>query len=200
VRFAAHPTLPIVAVFSYFHRELQLRNLDTGDVVCQELPPWRDGNNSAWHPSGDYLCICEADGTQIRVYRFDAADQLLKYERSMACAHGDTRLTFTASGEHFFATGWAPTVSVWDFWTARQVFQTRASSRSRVLATVDSRVALAGVPDQADQLGTWLFSVAREYRPVVPYLAADAKHAGDFALHPRGRIAAQHFPDGIRGE
>ena len=38
--FTAHPQEPLVAIVSYFHRAILVRNIRTGAIVCREVPPW----------------------------------------------------------------------------------------------------------------------------------------------------------------
>ncbi len=201
-RLAAHPQEPLVAVSSYASRYVEVRNIQTGQVVCKELPPWRGGSRCAWHPGGKYLCVCVSDalveGTGVRVYRFDKAAGKLHYLRTIPCGHGETRLCFHPTGDRFFATGWNATVTLWDFWAGRELFQTRTGSQGESLAvsvTPDAdTLALAILPERRG-VGVWSFADAREYRAIKP----TAKTAPlSFAIHPTGRLAAQNSSDGLR--
>src|SRR5262249_55964484 len=54
-RVRLHPTGPFVAVNSYLHRLVQVRDLRTGAVVARFEPPWRGNGGFAWAPDGRTL-------------------------------------------------------------------------------------------------------------------------------------------------
>jgi serine/threonine protein kinase/WD40 repeat protein len=199
---AAHPGEPLVAIGSYDHRTVLIRNVLTGAVVRREIPPWPGGSTCAWHPGGRYLCICRSDSdpAEVRVYHFHPPTGALKYWRSIPCGRGEPRLGFNGTGDRFADAGWHPTTSLWDFWTGQQLFETKSTiiSRSPTLKPDGDELALAAVPERPDHVGVWSIGDAREYRAVVPSTRSEKVGAGAFEVHPGGRLVAQGFIDGVR--
>src|SRR5262249_18903783 len=147
-------------------------NVFTGAVVRREVPPWPGGSTCTWHPGGRHLCVCKSDSdpAEVRVYHFDPPTAGLGYRRTIPCGRGEPRLGFNGTGDRFVDTGWYPTTSLWDFWTGRQLFETksRVMSQPLVLKPDGSELALAAAPERPDHVGVWSVADAREYRTIVP--------------------------------
>lgn len=204
-RFVTHPTEPLIAVSSYYHGMVALRDLRTGTVVSQETAPWRNGCRAAWHPSGRYLCISNCDTSDTRIYHFDPATRRLRYERTIPqCGAGDPVLQFNRNGDRIIISDWGSITQLRDFWTGGILVSTMTNSRAGgwealpVLSPDGSQLALAWLAEGDGEVGVWSVADARECRPIVPSTAALPNSGRNFALHPGGRIIAQIYGHGVR--
>jgi serine/threonine protein kinase/WD40 repeat protein len=195
-----HPTAPLVACCSYFHRGVQVRDLRSGAVVAAAVPPWPGGSNACWHPDGRTLLVADANNSGIiQEYAFDPAAPALRLMRNVQGQDmGGACITYNPIGDRFVSRGWSNTVHLFDAVSGRLLFSTPAlPSASYVPLRFDrtgQRLAGARVGDRNDRIGLWTVAGAREHRALV--YSGRGSTWGEPAIHPGGRLAAMGFTDG----
>lgn len=190
-----HPSKPLVVISSYSTNSVVVRNYETGEIVVTETPPWSGGSTAAWHPSGKQLCIGRSDAEEIRFYAFDELSAKLSYERSIPFGHGHTQLVFNPSGDRFFATGWAPGITMGNYWTGERLFGTRTVAFG--VSGGDGKVGLGLVSEEATHIGTFTVAEGKELRSIMPSSMNKENRCYDFAIHPDGRLIVINFLDAI---
>jgi WD40 repeat protein/Tfp pilus assembly protein PilF len=202
---ALHPTEPVVAICSYFSRLLEIRDLQTGAVQVSLTLPWRRSARCAWSPDGRTLAVSAGEvdggGDQAQLYAFDPAARSLRLTRVLrGQSNGGTVIAFNPAGDRLATRGWNNHVHLFDVRTGRLLFCTPAVRASCMLRfdPKGKRLAAVQVGPRLERIGLWSVADAREYRallhdgPGVSY-----PDAGWPAIHPRGRLAAQGFADGL---
>ncbi|MGH7173210.1 MAG: protein kinase domain-containing protein [Gemmataceae bacterium] len=201
-----HPTEPFVAVFSYFNRVVQVRDLRSGAVVASAPPPWTGGNGgSAWSPDGRTLLVPQGDGGKIQEYAFNAAMPTLRPTRTLQGPNdqGAPWITFHPAGDRFVARGWSGAVSLFDAVSGQTLFSTHrlthASARLGVCFDhTGERLAAARVGTRDERIGLWSFAAGREYRYLVhACIPKFASYYSGPTVHPDGRLAAIGLTDGV---
>jgi WD40 repeat protein len=201
-----HPTGSFVAVFSYFHRVVEVRDLRSGRVLASALPPWSGGNGlCAWSPDGRTLLVPQGDGGKIQEYAFDPATPALRPTRPPfqgpidQAGHG---ITFHPAGDRFVTRGWPGAINLYDAVSGQVLFSTNGGkSASEVLVHFDRTgewLAGARVGPRYERIGLWSFAGGREYRSLIH--SSDVKyahHRNGPTVHPGGQLAAIGLPDGV---
>jgi WD40 repeat protein len=204
-----HPTAPFVACSSYFHREVQVRDLRSGAVVATATPPWPGGSYACWSPDGRTLLVADSnDSGIIHDYAFDSAAPASRLVRNIqGRATGGVQITFNPAGDRFVSRGWDKIAHLFDAVSGQLLFSTPPgiTPASGILLRFDhtgQRLAGARVGDRKDRIGVWSVADAREYRSLVPAEngangRVNGLHHGTFVVHPGGRLAAASLTDGV---
>jgi tRNA A-37 threonylcarbamoyl transferase component Bud32/WD40 repeat protein len=185
-----HPYAPFVAVSSYYHPELLIRDLRSGAVVARLRPPWRGGGYATWHPAGRSICIGQGDGDEVRVYDFDPTAPGLAYRRSLhSKSGGGTFITFDRAGDRATVVGWGGTFGLFDFGTGRLLFETLGESVVGYphFDASGGRLATA-VRLQEAKVGLWSVGNGHECRTLLQGRPPYALRAP--AVSPDGRLLA----------
>jgi serine/threonine protein kinase/WD40 repeat protein len=193
-----HPVEPIVAVTSYFGREIQLRDVRTGNTVFR-LPLSHSAGLPAWHPNGRDLLVPEGDSGRVHHFEFDSKALSLIYRRAfMTDCTGGIGVVFNRAGDRFAAGGWNGTVDVLDFGSGQMLFQAPAVYTRACLRWDETGRRLAGaVSRQGGKLGIWQIGDGREYRTLNHQSEQEGYYYYNAAIHPQGRLLAIGLSDGI---
>jgi tetratricopeptide (TPR) repeat protein/WD40 repeat protein len=197
-----HPTAPFVALSSYHHHTVELRDLRTGRTVAEVDPPWPQGMGVPdWSPDGRTLAVPSGDTGQIQLYAFAPAAATLRPDRTIEgiLFGGGLDVTFSPTGDRLAGRIWGGIVHLYDVHTGRTLFTTHALSstwwgRLR-FDPKGARLAAARVGDRQDHIGVWSVADDREHRVLVPRRRGAEVH-GRFAVHPGGRLAAMNVSPG----
>ncbi len=196
-----HPTEPFVATFSYFSREVEVRDLRTGAVVTAPPLPWPGGNGcGAWSPDGRTLTVPAGDGDKMQQYAFDAAVPALRPTRMLEnTANGGPSIVYNPAGDRFVSRGWNLKVALFDAVSGRVLFTTHslppASHYTLRFDRTGKRLAGARTGDRKERIGLWSVADGREYRALVHTGSGEVySHP---AIHPGGRLAAMGLTDGV---
>jgi serine/threonine protein kinase/WD40 repeat protein len=195
-----HPTAPLVAACSYFHRVVQVRELRSGAVVASALPPWLGGNgHCAWSPDGRTLLVSQGDGGKIQQYAFDPTAPALRATRTFQSPmdQGCAYMLFHPAGDHFVSRGWSNHVCLFDVPSGQLLFSTHAlpSNTGLRFDSTGERLAAVRVGKGNDRIALWSFAGGAEYRRLVH--AGPQKDHNRPAVHPEGRLAAVGLEDGV---
>jgi WD40 repeat protein len=199
-----HPTEPFVAVFSYFHRPVQVRDLRTGAVVAQLMPPWHNQGTCAWSPDGRTLAVPQGDlGGKIQLLAFDpAAPARLDELRLLECPEtkGGIGVCYNPAGDRLAAWGWSGVVHLFDPFTGQRLFSThslRAPPPGTYLRfdRTGQRLVAALRGEQRERIGLWSVADHREYRSLVHSGGGEAY--GEPAIHRGGELAAIGLKNGV---
>ncbi len=201
-----HPTAPFVACCSYYHHDVQVRDLRSGAVVATAVPPWRLGSNACWSPDGRTLLVADSNHSGIiQEYAFDPAVGALRLVRNIQGPDtGGAESTFNPAGDRFVRRGWGGSVVLFDTVTGQELFRTHSllpASHTTLLRfdRTGQRLAGARVGDRKDRIGLWSVADAREYRSLSHAGNSANDHTSVFpsAIHPAGRLAAMGSTDGV---
>jgi serine/threonine protein kinase/WD40 repeat protein len=113
---AIHPNEPLLAVASYFTQGVQIRDLNTGEVLrCLD---WDGaGYDVAWHPQGHTLAVSDGKDT----YFYDRAT--FNRFRTLPGSGGGTRIAFNPAGDRLASYNWAGELRLLDANTGQLLFQ-----------------------------------------------------------------------------
>jgi WD40 repeat protein/tRNA A-37 threonylcarbamoyl transferase component Bud32 len=196
-----HPSEPFIASFSYFERNVPVRNLRTGAVAARVITPWGGGNGDGdWSPDGRTLSVPAGDTGAIAQYAFDPAAPALRQVRILEGPQaGGSALVYNPAGDRFVTRGWGGAVRLFDAITGQFLFSTpsmpAASDSALRFDPSGQRLAAARVGDREDRIGLWSIADAREYRSLVH--PGRGTGLNSLAIHPDGRLAAASFTDGV---
>lgn len=190
-----HPLAPYVAVSSYFHSAVLVRDLATGVVIARLNLPWSGGGYATWHPSGRELCVCHGDGAEIGVFNFDAkGDPAFTYRRSFSAdVGGGGRIAFNPAGDRVAVSGWAGNTVLCDYETGRTLAQAPPSRAALQFDATGTRIAAAARPDEG-KIGFWSIGDGRECRAIVYGRATRPRPP---AVSPDGRIVVACLAEGF---
>jgi len=189
IGISLHPTEPVVAVSSYFTKVLQLRSLETGNVIASTVLP-TGATSTDWHPDGQKLAVGFGDLPMIKLY--DRAT-LQPYRTFELNDHGSS-VRFNPAGDRLLVQGWASMVELFDAATGQKLWATapiRAGGRFDRSGT-----NLAGAV-QDGKLGIWQLADCREYRTVRFGAMPNKGEYFNTAVSPDGRLLAGSVTDGF---
>jgi serine/threonine protein kinase/WD40 repeat protein len=179
---AFHPTKSLLAVGSYFAPEVQIRGLETGNVLHKLETPLRC-SHLAWHPQGQLLAVTDGDATGIHLYDGVTFQSL----RTLSSTAGGTRVQFNHAGDRLVAYGWDGNLCFFDVVAAQSFFQHPAAGCAFHLQFCRDDRWLAAQIGQ-DKLSLWQVADGREYRTLVS--APGKPTYGPTAVHPDGQFLA----------
>jgi serine/threonine protein kinase/WD40 repeat protein len=198
-----HPTEPVLAASSYMSSLLEVRDLRTGALLVSLRLPWRGCGMCAWSPDGLTLAVSDGDSGLVHLYAFDPAHPDLRLRRVLrAEGNGGTVVHFNPAGDRLASRGWNGRVNLFDVHTGRLLFSTPSQEITspgwgRLLFDLRGwRLAAARVGPRLEQIGLWSVADAREYQALV-HDSPQTWHHHLPAVHPKGRLAARGFPDGV---
>ena len=188
IGMARHPTEPVVAVWSYFELVVQIRDLETGQVLAS-LPQTDSAVSAAWHPDGRTLAVGYGESTVARLY--DRATW--KVQRTFEVGDFGKLVAFNHRGDRLLMRGWGGMLELFDVGTGQKVWSMAHNSTDR-FSRDDGRLAGAG---RDGKLGIWKVADAREYRTLVFEALPDKGEYFPGAISPDGRLLAVPVTDGI---
>ncbi|HEY1376823.1 MAG TPA: WD40 repeat domain-containing serine/threonine protein kinase, partial [Gemmataceae bacterium] len=195
VRLALHPAAPLIAVSSYFCRDVLVRDLGSGAVVARLTPPWPGGGFATWHPSGRALCVGHGDGIEVRVYDFDPTTHALTYRRSLSAnTGGGTDIFFDPTGDRAVVYGWGGMASLIDFPAGRVLFGAPAGFASWPQFGATGRSLGVAAQQDTTKVGIWSVADGRECRALVHGRQNIMRWP---AASPDGRVVAVNLADGL---
>jgi hypothetical protein len=154
---ALHPTDPVVAVYSYVHHRLQLRDLVTGKVQA-EVDHAPGFVHAAWSPDGRTLAVGGGNDERIFLY-----DRHLNLVRSLVTRGSGVYVAFNHAGDRLVSTGWGGNVQLWDVVVGRLLFTLPGNIGTSALRFSQDDQWLAG-PLSGNKLGIWKVGDGRDYR------------------------------------
>jgi serine/threonine protein kinase/WD40 repeat protein len=185
VVIALHPTEPLVAVCSYFGSVVQIRDVNTGEVVAS-LPQSGSANSVAWNADGQTLAVGHAHPPLVLLYDRTT----LEPYKTMEAAAAD--LYFNHTGDRLATRGWDGRLGLFDVGTGQELIETRGAVRR--FSRDDRRLAGAV---QDGRHGFLQVGDGREYRTLVRKSAPEKSRYQGVTLHPDGRLLACGMPDGF---
>src|SRR5579871_2330435 len=190
VVIALHPTEPLVAVASYFTKVVQVRHLQTEEVV-KSLDMQADGTHVAWHPQGHTLAV--SDGGNIHLFDGTTFQQLCTF----GPAGEGARLFFNHAGTQLAVYGWDAMLRLYDSATGQLLFQvpTTPTSTHSLRFDRDDRRLVGFI--NGNRLGIWRVANGREYRTLARQGLLDKARYSGASISPDGRLLAGVLADGI---
>jgi serine/threonine protein kinase/WD40 repeat protein len=190
IGIALHPTEPLVAICSYDHPQVQVRNLRTGKVVAslrQESHP----DSIAWHPDGRILAVGLAEACQIHLYDLPTRDRF----RTISLNQTASGIAFNHAGDRLASTGWGERMELIDVGTGQNLMMTKRFQNARRFSQSDRQLA-GGIQD--GKLGIWEVADSRECRTLVRQLLPEkVAYTHSLSVSPDGRILAVAMTDGF---
>jgi serine/threonine protein kinase/WD40 repeat protein len=201
LRLVLHPTEPFIAVNSYMHRLVLVRDWRSGAVVARFQAPWRGSGGFAWSPDGRTLAVPDGDHCKIQLLSFDPkAPGLLQLRLLEGPEMGGCYVSYNPAGDRLVARGWHGVVQLFDP-AYGFLFSTHASPIPSYWQDVrfdrtGQRLAAARVGEREEQIGLWSVADAREYR-ALKHTGKDLWDVHIPALHPPGRLVAVAHTEGV---
>ncbi len=186
IAVARHPTEPLVAVSSYFKPVVQLRDLNTGEVIAT-LPQDVGATNVAWHPDGHTLAIGYGDSKIIKLYDRTTLEPF----RELVAENKGNYLTFNHVGDRLATASWSGRMELFDVGTGKQLFSAGGGARR---FSADDRQLAGGIYE--GKLCTWQVGDGREFRTLIRQAVPEGYFLA-VALHPNGRLLAAGMDDGL---
>ena len=188
VMVSLHPTEPLVAVCSYFESVVEVRDLQTGNVVAS-MPQYDRPTHALWNPDGQTLAVGYGTASPIRLYDRTT----LQPYRTLQGVQWGMYLTFNHAGDRLAAYGWGSRVELFDVGTGQRLFTTAGGTRR---FSIDDHRLAGGLQD--GKLGIWSVGDGRECRTLVRQaLPPGTGYYTSVALHPDGRLLAAGMEDGF---
>jgi serine/threonine protein kinase/WD40 repeat protein len=191
VGIALHPTEPVVAVYSYFGRVVQLRDLGTGRVLA--AIPQDFATSLGWSPDGRTLAVGSdvvVGGGRTRLYDRSSLRMVRTFEASTAV----TGLSFNRAGDRLATIGWGGETNLFDLETGQKLFTT-APAAGYPRFSHDGRRLSGALRD--GKVGFWEVGDGREYRTLVRQAVPGNAQSEQAAVSPDSRLAAAAMTDGI---
>lgn len=191
VSVVPHPVEPIVALCSYFHDQVLIRDLRNG-AILGELPHPAPVHHVAWSPDGRTIATA---GNDYEVRLFDAKSHEL-IRNLGECDQGHF-LRFSHRGDMIAGAGWAGTLYIRDVGTGKVLM--RAPSNAAVWTfprfSFNDR-HISGSYD-GDKLVLWNVASNRECGTLQSRHIGPLDGLGNPAVHPNGRLLATTTNKGI---
>jgi serine/threonine protein kinase/WD40 repeat protein len=188
---ALHPTEPVIAVYSYFDKCVQLRDLRTGDVQAED-----DGAqgfvHGEWSPDGRTLAL--GGGNEERIFLYDRELNLL---RALVTKTAGVHVAFNHAGDRLVSVGWGGNVQLWDLVTGRRLFTLPGSIGTPALRFSPDDQRLAATVT-GEQLGIWKVADGRDFRTLTRHAMPDDVHYYSAAVGGKhGELLAVGMSDGV---
>ena len=198
-----HPTLPLVAMSSYFEPFVEIRNWRTQEIVSELGPKELGGETAnceglAWSPNGDSLLFYDSDydGDSHGDYwfHFDRDTFALERNSSIRASYqvgGGLIARFNSSGDRIFTRGWQNRLEMVDGVSGNPIGESLPSSWTtdeKLPLRIDPMECFAGFVRSFDHpLDVGMMEVAdgRECNVIVPQRPGSGMCC---AFDPTGRI------------
>jgi serine/threonine protein kinase/WD40 repeat protein len=191
IGLALHPTEPLIAVVSYRHPLVQLRDLNTGEVKA-EVEHAEHVGSALWSPDGQTLAVGSGDGDRICFY-----DTRLRPGRVLKCRNWGVRVAFNHAGDRLVSTGWDGIVQLWDVITGQLLFTAPGSIVTPSLRFSGDDHWLACVAS-GTQLGIWEVGAGRDYRTLTRNNVPEGVHYFSAAISGKQQqLLAVAMNDGV---
>jgi WD40 repeat protein len=155
IAVALHPAEPLVAVTSYYHKVVQVRDLRTRKVLHSlDLP--QCGYEVAWHPAGHTLAA--SDGEDRTVHLFDAAT--FRRRLVFPIRGNGPLIAFNHVGDRLVVHPWIFGPGLYDVATGQLLFEARTNPVEHLrFRRDDRRLAVFG---EGRRVGIWEVGDGRE--------------------------------------
>ena len=198
-----HPTLPLVAMSSYFEPFVEIRNWRTQEIGSELGPKELGGETAnceglAWSPNGDSLLFYDSDydgdGHGDYWFHFDRDTFALERNSSIRASHqvgGGLIARFNSSGDRIFTRGWQNRLEMVDGVSGNPIGESLPSSWTtdeKLPLRIDPMECFAGFVRSFDHpLDVGMMEVAdgRECNVIVPPRPGSGMCC---AFDPTGRI------------
>jgi serine/threonine protein kinase/WD40 repeat protein len=188
---ALHPVEALIAVSCYYTREIEIRNLFTGAVErTLELP--QGCSYLAWHPSGRWLAVSEANGPKIHLFDWKEPGRV----RQLGPIAGGGQLFFNHAGDRLAVYDWSNSVKLFDVNSGALVFQIPYVGHLAKLSFSADDARLAGFVENG-RVGFWQVADGREYRQFSRGRADRKNHFLSPAVSADGALLALATVDGV---
>jgi len=189
VNIALHPTEPLVAMASYFTPVLEVRHLESGEVVAA-LRDYKRVTSVAWSPDGKQLAAARGEAHGIILYDRTTWQTV----RTLETQQTVSMLSFNDDGSQLATNGWQGMLEVFDTSRGESLITVKGGETSPSLVWKGRHLA-GGVREGRAAL--WEVADGRECRTFVRRGAPAHTHYKLAALHPNSRWLAVWMDDGI---
>jgi WD40 repeat protein len=188
--FAWHPEKKFVAVGSWDVPRVDLRNIETGELLKRTSLPGT-ATSLSWHPHGKVLAIACQDQTP-SCYLWNIEKEEM-HARLVGHNSQVTRCVFNHAGDLLATHGWDDTTRLWDPTNGKLLVSisglgTQFGKGDRSLAFEDHKLG---------KFGYWEVAAPRELRTLHAY-SEIGSGPWSVDIHKDGRLLAAAGDDGVR--